>query len=73
MVQVTGQHIASQSALLGHPNALHFGTALRTFLLKTILNRFLRKNLLKVQVLYLLNKKAVYLRYTTFFGAGNRT
>ena len=34
-------HIASQSALLGYPNASHFGTNLRTFLLKTIINRFL--------------------------------
>ena len=30
-----------QSALLGYPNPSHFGTNRRTFLLKTIINRFL--------------------------------
>ena len=45
-------HIASQSALLGDPNALHFGTRLRTAHLKTVDNRFYNgSRLLKVQVL----------------------
>ena len=45
-------HIALQSALLGDPNAWHFGTRLHTTRLKTIINRFLNAScLLKVQIL----------------------
>ena len=36
-----GPHIATQSDLLVHPKPSAFGTGLRTFLLKTIINRFL--------------------------------
>ena len=66
-------HIASQSALLGYPNASHFGTNLRTFLLKTIINRFIyAKTFLSFKSSHLQLKRESTLWVLSLFGRDDR-
>ena len=67
-------HIALQSAVLGNPNAKHFGTAIAPLAEKTILNRFLTGScLLNLQILLSLKtKKSTHIHRYSFLYRDNR-